>query len=80
MKIAKNIKCKEFTLRCRRTGSRLRGMENTWQYDIYFRGKLVGDARTKKEAQKWVSAKVKAVNAVLEAARKKYGGEKSDED
>lgn len=75
MNIADNIKCKEFTFKCRPTGSRLQGMENTWQYDIYFRGKRVGTARTKKEAQKWVSAKVKAVNAVLEAARKKYGGE-----
>lgn len=78
MKIADNIKCKEFTFKCRPTGSRLKGMENTWEYAIYFRGKQVGTARTKKDAQKWVSAKVKAVNAVLEAARKKYGGENHD--
>lgn len=78
MKIADNIKCKEFTFKCRPTGSRLKGMENTWEYEIYFRGKQVGTARTKKDAQKWVSARVKAVNAVLEAARKKYGGENHD--
>lgn len=76
MNIAENIKCKEFTFRCRPTGNRLRGMENTWEYEIWFRGKIVGTARTKKEAQQWVSKKVKAVNAVLEAARKKYGEEK----
>lgn len=76
MNIAENIKCKEFTFKCRPTGSRLRGMENTWEYEIWFRGKIVGTARTKKEAQQLVSKKVKTVNAVLEAARKKYGEEK----
>lgn len=76
MNIAEDIKCKEFTFKCRPTGSRLRGMENTWEYEIWFRGKIVGTARTKKEAQQWVSKKVKAVNTVLETARKKYGEEK----
>lgn len=75
MKIAENIKCKEFSLKSRPTGSQLKGQENTWEYAIYFRGRMVGTAITKKEAQKWVSKKVKAVNAVLEAARKKYGEE-----
>ena len=49
MNIAENIKCKEFTFKCRPTGSRLRGMENTWEYEIWFRGKIVGTARTKKK-------------------------------
>lgn len=75
MKIAENIKCKEFSFKCRPTGSQLKGQENTWEYAIYFRGHMVGTASTKKEAQKWVSKKVKAVNTVLEAARKKYGEE-----
>ena len=35
MNIAENIKCKEFTFKCRPTGSRLRGMENTWEYEIW---------------------------------------------
>lgn len=73
MKIAENIKSKEFTFKSRPTGCQLKGMEHTWEYAIYFRGSQVGTARTKKEAQKWVSAKVKAVNAVLEAARKRAG-------
>ena len=49
MNIAENIKCKECTFKCRPTGSRLRGMENTWEYEIWFRGKIVGTARTKKK-------------------------------
>ncbi len=75
MKIAENIKGKEFSFKCRPTGSQIKGQENTWEYAIYFRGRQVGTARTKKGAQEWASKKVKAVNAVLEAARKKYGGE-----
>lgn len=76
MKIADNIKCKEFTFKCRRTGNQLKGFENQWCYDVYFRGHLVADRfNTKKDAQKWVSENVKMVNKVLEAARKKYGTE-----
>lgn len=75
MKIADNIKCKEFTYKSRRYGGQLRGQENLWVCEIWFRGKKVATVRTKTEAKKWVSRKVKEVNAVLEAARKELQNE-----
>ena len=76
MKIADNIKCKDFEIRGYWAGSRLKGQENLWNYRIYYKGQEVEPdyvAHTKTEAKAHISKKVKAVNAVLNAARKKYG-------
>lgn len=76
MKIADNIKCKDFEIRGYWTGSRLKGQENLWNYEVYYKGHRVKQdyiAHTKTEARAFISRKVKAVNAVLNAARKKYG-------
>lgn len=73
MKIAENIKCKDFVYRSRPHGGRLSGQENLWVCDVYYNGHLVTTCDNKTVARRWVSQKVKAVNAVLDAARKKYG-------
>lgn len=72
MEIAKNLKCKDFAFVSRRTGSQLRGRENQWVCDIYYNGRCVATAENKTAAKRWVSKRVRAVNTILEAARKKY--------
>lgn len=72
MKIAENIKCKDFSLKWAWNRQNIQGRENAGHYEIWFQNKMIGTARTKKEAQRTISQKVKEVNRVLEAARKKY--------
>lgn len=73
MKIAENVKCKDFNLVWRWHRQNIQGLENDGYYEIWYQHKkLIGEARTKKEAQKIISQKVKEVNRILEAARKKY--------
>ena len=73
MKIADNIKCKDFEIRGEWAGSRLEGQENLWIYRIYYKGQPVRTkypAHTKAEARAIISEKVRKVNAVLNKARK----------
>lgn len=73
MKIIDNLKCKDFEIRGERAGSRIAGQENLWNYRVYYKGQEVKQkymAHTKTEAKAFISAKVKAVNAVLNKARK----------
>lgn len=73
MKVAENIKCKDFSLQWVWNRQNIQGRENNGYYKIWYQGKkLIGTARTKQEAQKIIKQKVKEVNGVLEAARKKY--------
>lgn len=73
MKVADNIKCKDFGLKWVFERQNIKGLENGGYYEIWFQHKkLIGKARTKAEAQKIISQKVKEVNRILEAARKKY--------
>ena len=73
MKIADNIKCKDFEIRCEWAGSRLAGQENLCNYRVFYKGHEVKQeymAHTKAAAKAFISAKVKQVNAVLNKARK----------
>ena len=73
MKIADNIKCKDFEIRCEWAGSRLAGQENLWNYRVYYKGHEVEQkymAHTKTAARAFISEKVRKVNAVLNKARK----------
>lgn len=73
MKIADNIKCKDFEIRCEWAGSRLAGQENLCYYRVYYKGQEIKQrymATTKTEAKAFISAKVKKVNAVLNKARR----------
>ncbi len=82
MKIADNIKCKDFTIVARPSGSRLKGNENLWFYHVYYNGKEIDQqymATTKKEARAFISDKVRKVNAVLNKARKLQAEGKLDE-
>ena len=72
MKIAENIKCKDFSLKWAWHRQNIQGRENAGYYEIWFQHKkMIGTENTKKEAQRIISQKVKDVNRVLEAARKK---------
>lgn len=73
MEIAENIKCKDFDFVSRRKGSRLLGQENLWVCDIYYKGQCVATVENKTAAKRWVSKRVRSVNTILGAARKKYG-------
>ena len=73
MKIADNIKCKDFEIVARPSGSRLKGQENLWFYHIYYKGKEIDQkymATSQAEARAFISKKVRKVNAVLNKARK----------
>ncbi len=70
MKIADNIKCKDFSFKNRPLGGQLQGQENIWVCDIYFKNQFVTTADNKTIAKQWVSQKVKQVNQVLKMARK----------
>ena len=73
MKIMPNVKCSDFHYKKEWKGSRLNGEENLYVWKIYYKdGRYVDMADTKKEAIRFVSQKVKEMNAILEAARKKY--------
>ncbi len=72
MKIAENIKCKDFSVKWAWHRQNIQGRENAGHYEIWFQHKMIGTAPTKKEAQRIISKKVKEVNRVLEAARRKY--------
>lgn len=73
MKIADNIKRKDFSLKWAWNRRNIQGRENAGYYEIWFQHKkMIGTAATKEEARRIISQKVKAVNQVLEAARKKY--------
>lgn len=76
MKIAENIKCKDFSLKWAWHRQNIQGRENAGHYEIWFLGKkMIGTAATKKEAQRIISQKVKEVNQILKAARKKYNNQ-----
>lgn len=73
MKIMQNVKCSDFYYKKEWKGSRLKGEENLYVWVIYYKdGRRIDIADTKKEAMRFVSQKVKEMNAILEAARKKY--------
>lgn len=76
MKIAENIKCKDFSLKWAWRRQNIRGRENAGHYEIWLQHKkMIGTAATKKEAQRIISQKVKEVNQILKAARKKYNNQ-----
>ena len=76
MKIAESIKSKDFSLKWVWHRQNIQGRENAGYYEIWFQGKKkIGTAPTKKEAQRIISQKVKDVNRILEAARKKYNNQ-----
>lgn len=73
MKIADNIKCKDFEIIARPSGDRLAGRENVWYYHIYYNGKEIDQkymATTQAEAKAKISALVRKTNAVLNKARR----------
>lgn len=73
MKIADNIKCKDFEIIARPSGDRLAGRENVWYYHIYYKGKEIDQkymATTQAEAKAKISKMVKKVNAIYNKARK----------
>lgn len=73
MKIADNIRCKDFKIVAKPSGSRLKGNENLWFYHIYYNGKEVDQeymATSQAEAKAKIGAMVKKVNVVLNKARK----------
>ena len=73
MKIADNIKCKDFTIKGEWAGSRIAGQENLWIYRVYYNGKEIKQkypATTKTEAKAFISASVRKANAILNKARK----------
>ncbi len=73
MKIADNIKCKDFEIRGEPSGSRLAGQENLWYYRIYYNGKEIKQkylATSKTEAKQEISRRVRKVNAILTKARR----------
>ena len=73
MKIADNIKCKDFEIRAEWAGSRLAGQENLCNYRVFYKGHEVKQkymVHTKTEAKAFISATVRKVNAVLNKARK----------
>lgn len=77
MKIADNIKCKDFVIIAKPSGNRLKGQENLCFYHVYYNGAEVYQeymATTKAEVKVFISAKVKKVNTILNKARKVYGG------
>ena len=64
----KALYVKDFTIKSRRTGSRLRGRENEVVYDIFtadMTRQVKSDFSTKRAAQEWRSASVARVNKVL---------------
>lgn len=76
MKIVDNIKYKDFEIRGYWPGIRPEGQEKLWNYRIYYKDQEVEPgymAHTIDEAEAYIHKKVKAINAVLNAARKKYG-------
>ena len=73
MKIADNIKYKDFDIRGEWAVSQLAGQENLWNYRVYYKGKEIKQkymAHTKTEARAFIRRKVRQVNAVLNKARK----------
>lgn len=73
MEIARNVKSQDFGVKWTWHRKNIQGGENFGYYEIWFQGKkMIGTAATKKEAQRFISQKVKAINHILEAARKKY--------
>lgn len=73
MKIADNIKCKDFEIIGRPSGDRLAGRENVWYYHIYYQGKEIDQkymATTQAEAKAKISRMVRKVNAIYNKARR----------
>lgn len=73
MKIADNIKCKDFEIIARPSGDRLAGRENVWYYHIYYNGKEIDQkymATSQTEAKEKISKMVRKVNAILTNARR----------
>lgn len=70
MAVADNIKIKDFAIVIRRGNNQLQGRENNRLYEIYYKGSYVNTAYTKVEAVKWIRAKVKKANAILNKAIK----------
>lgn len=73
MKIADNIKCKDFEIIARPSGDRLAGRENVWYYHIYYQGKEIDQkymATTQAEAKAKISRMVRKVNAIYNKARR----------
>lgn len=73
MKVAENIRGKDFSLKWVWNRRNIQGQENYGYYQIWYQDKkMIDTAPTKKEAQKIIGEKVKEVNRILEAARKKH--------
>ena len=73
MKIADNIKCKDFKIVARPSGSRLKNQENLWFYNVYYNGKEIDQqymATSQAQAKAFISDRVRKVNAVLNKARR----------
>lgn len=64
----KHINKSDFEIRGKKTGSQLKGRENEYVYEIFYKdGKRIGDVvfTSKLRASKWLSEKLKVLNKII---------------